>query len=114
MEHIIDAQQKKLGRVASEAAVLLMGKTTSDFERHTVADVTVKIIHADGLAISPKKAGETTYTHYTGYPGGLVEETLKQVAEKKGIQEVLRKAIYGMLPANKLRAHLMKRLVIEA
>lgn len=113
MEHILDAQQKKLGRVATEAAMLLMGKTTPDFERHTVAEVTVKIVHADALDISSKKADKTMYTRYTGYPGGLRKETLKEITNKKGVQEVLRKAVYGMLPANKLRARLMKQLIIE-
>jgi large subunit ribosomal protein L13 len=90
-----------------------MGKNTPDFERHTVADVTVKILNADKLDISDKKAKETIYTHYTGHPGGLIKETLEQISNKKGNQEVLRKAIYGMLPSNKLRARLMKHLIIE-
>ena len=113
MEYTIDAQGKKLGRVATEAAHILMGKNDPQFEKHTVADVTVKITHSDALNISSKKASSKIYTHYTGYPGGLRKETLEEIREKKGIEEVVRKAVYGMLPGNKLRAKLMKRLIIE-
>ena len=53
-----------------------------------------------------------TYVHYTGYPGGLRTTTMKSLIEKKGIQEVLRKAVYGMIPHNKLRRERMKNLII--
>ncbi len=113
MEHIIDAKEKSLGRVASEVAHILMGKNNPDFEKHVVADVVVKITNIKELVISAKKSSSKIYTHYTGYPGGLRKKTLEQVREKKGIDEVIRKAVYGMLPGNKLRAKRMKRLIIE-
>ena len=113
MEHTIDAKGKSLGRVASEAAHVLMGKNNPDFEKHVVADVTVKIMNSETLNISPKKASTKIYTHYTGYPGGLRKQTLEEVREKKGVEEVIRKAVYGMLPGNKLRAKMMKHLIIE-
>ena len=113
MEHTIDAKGKSLGRVASEAAHVLMGKDKPDFEKHVVADVTVKIMNSETLKISPKKASSKIYTHYTGYPGGLRKQTLEEVKEKKGMEEVLRKAVYGMLPGNKLRPKMMKHLIIE-
>lgn len=113
MEHIIDAQGKNIGRVATEAAHILLGKNTTDFQKNVVVNTTVKIVNADQLSISPKKASEKIYTHYTGYPGGLRKKTLKEVREKKGIEEVLRKAVYGMLPGNRLRAKRMKNLIIE-
>lgn len=113
MEHTIDAQGKSLGRVATEAAHVLMGKNNPQFEKHIVADVIVKIIHSDAITISSKKASTKIYTHYTGYPGGLRKETLEEIMKKKGIEEVIRKAIYGMLPGNKLRAKRMKHLIIQ-
>jgi len=113
MEYTIDAQEKKLGRVASEAAHVLMGKDNPDFEKHTLADVTVKIINSESLVITPKKASTKIYTHYTGYPGGLRKQTLEKIKEEKGVEEVIRKAVYGMLPGNKLRAKMMKHLIIE-
>lgn len=113
MEYTIDAQKKNLGRVATEAAHVLMGKDRPDFEKHVVTDVIVKIINSDSLNISPKKASTKIYTHYTGYPGGLRKQTLEDVRKKKGIEEVIRKAVYGMLPGNKLRAKMMKHLIIQ-
>ncbi len=113
MKYTIDAQGRSLGRVASEAAHVLMGKNNPDFEKHTVADVKVTILNTDTLNISPKKASTKIYTHYTGYPGGLRKQTLENLKEKKGVEEVLRKAVYGMLPGNKLRAKIMKNLVIS-
>ena len=113
MEHTIDAQGKSLGRVATEAAHVLMGKDSPDFEKHTVADVTVKITNSESLNISSKKATTKEYTHYTGYPGGLRKQTLDKVRKEKGVEEVIRKAVYGMLPGNKLRARLMKQLIVE-
>lgn len=113
MEYIIDAQGKRLGRIATETAHVLMGKNNPQFEKHIVADVIVKIIHSDAVEMSYKAASTKIYTHYTGYPGGLRKKTLKEVKEKKGMEEVIRKAVYGMLPGNKLRAKRMKRLIIE-
>ena len=113
MEHTIDAQGKSLGRVATEAAHILMGKNDPQFEKHTVADVVVKIVNSDALAISSKKASTKVYTHYTGYPGGLRKKTLGEIKEKKGMEEVIRKAVYGMLPGNKLRAKTMKHLIVQ-
>lgn len=113
MEYTIDAKGKKLGRVASEAAHVLLGKDNPSFEKHTVADVTVKIVNSDSLLVTPKKALTKIYTHYTGYPGGLRKETLEKVKESKGMEEVIRKAVYGMLPGNKLRAQMMKHLIIQ-
>jgi large subunit ribosomal protein L13 len=113
MEHTIDAKGKKLGRIASEAAHVLMGKDSPSFEKHIVADVTVKIVNSEELSITPKKASTKIYTHYTGYPGGLRKQTLEKVKADKGMEEVIRKAVYGMLPGNKLRAIMMKRLIIE-
>ena len=113
MEYTIDAQGKKLGRVATEAAHVLMGKHTADFAKHKVAEVTVRIVNSDKIDISLKKETQKIYTRYSGYPGGLKVETLSDVILKKGYEEVLRRAVYGMLPTNKLRAQRMKQLVIE-
>lgn len=113
MEYIIDAKGKKLGRVASEVAHILMGKNDPSFEKHVVADVTVKIINSEGLLITPKAASTKIYTHYTGYPGGLRKQTLEEVRKKKGIEGVIQNAVYGMLPGNKLRAKMMKHLIVE-
>jgi large subunit ribosomal protein L13 len=113
MEYTIDAQKKNLGRIATEAAHMLMGKSTPDFEKNMVADITVRIINSDQLAVSLKKSSSKVYTRYTGYPGGLRKQTLQDIKDKKGMKEVIQKAVYGMLPVNKLRAKRMKRLIVD-
>ncbi len=112
MEHKIDATEKKLGRVAAEAASFLMGKSNPNFQRNEVADVKVNIENASKLDIAEKKFDTKEYKKYSGYPGGLKIKTMKQVVDKKGYAEILQKAIHGMLPNNKLRAKMMKNLVI--
>ncbi len=62
------------------------------------------------IKIDPRKLESVKYAQYSGYPGGLRYESLAQVLEKKGIEEVLRRAVYGMLPANRLRVEIMKKL----
>lgn len=108
----IDAQNRPIGRVATEAAMALMGKDKANYKDNVVSDVKVQITNASKLKISAKKMKEKIYTSYTGYPGGLKEKTLEQLIDKKGYGEVLKKAIYGMLPSNRLRALRLKNLEI--
>ena len=112
MEYIIDAQNKKLGRIASQAAVILMGKNRPDFVRNAIPAVKVKITNAGKISITNKKMEDTTYKNYSGYPGGLRERNMKKVISDKGMKEVLRIATKGMLPKNKLRDRMMKNLII--
>ena len=112
-EITIDATGRSIGRVASEAAVILRGKNSPAFERHLLPTTRVHITNAKALRISEKKAGEKIYTHYTGHPGGLRQVPLARVLAKKGYGEPLKKAIYGMLPNNKLRRQIMKHLTIS-
>ncbi|MEO8637599.1 MAG: uL13 family ribosomal protein [Candidatus Taylorbacteria bacterium] len=114
MKYILDAKKKKVGRVASEAASILMGKNTSSYVRNSFpADVMVEIVNVSQSEISPKKVSKKTYAKYSGYPGGLRHEKMETVIEKKGKSEVFKLAVYGMLPSNKLRPRMMKRLVIK-
>lgn len=112
MEYLIDAQDKKLGRVATEVAVLLMGKNRADFVRNAIPDVKVKISNASKISTTNKKMEQKIYKNYSGYPGGLRERSMKKVISDKGMKEVLRIAIKGMLPKNKLRDRMMKNLII--
>lgn len=111
-EHTIDATDKRLGRVASEAAHVLLGKDTPAFAKHVVAPVRVHIEGAGKLAITEARKDGKVYTRYSGHPGGLKAETLQDVIEKRGVGEALRRAVYNMLPANRLRKERMKHLVI--
>ncbi len=112
-KYTIDAAGKKLGRVASEAASILMGKNRTDFAKNIVPEVEVVIENASQLDISAKKKEEKEYRYYSGYPGGLRFESLKALLEKKGIKEVMRKTVYGMLPTNKLRKDMIKNLSVS-
>lgn len=112
MEHTIDATGQKIGRIATKAAVLLRGKDTAEFQRNVVPSVKVKIENASKLSIAPAKMVDKKYKRYSGYPGGLKHTTMERTIEKHGYREVLKKAVYGMLPANKLRAVFMKNLII--
>lgn len=109
----IDAKGKTIGRVASAAAKALMGKDTATYERHMVTGGLVTIENAGKIKIDLKKFDTVTYERYSGYPGGLTVETLSKVMEKKGIEEVLRLAVYGMIPSNRLRAIIMKNLTVK-
>lgn len=112
MQYEIDAQQKKLGRIATEAAVMLMGKNRTDFVRNAIPNVKVKIINSSKISVTNKKLEQKIYKSYSGYPGGLKERSMKKVVADKGMKEALRVAIRGMLPKNKLRDRMMKNLVI--
>lgn len=112
MKYTLDAQNKKLGRVASQAASLLMGKALTDVTRNTISDVKVHITNASKLDIDRKKAITTDFYHHSGYPGGIKKITLAEYIEKKGYKELMRKTIYGMLPTNSLRSRMIKNLVV--
>lgn len=110
--YTIDAKGKSVGRIATEAAVCLMGKRQPSFRKNVVHDVEVKVVNASKLRIPVKKLSQKTYTRYSGYPGGLKQPKMAEVIEKKGIGEIVRHAVHGMLPKNTLRKERMKRLVV--
>lgn len=114
MEHVIDAKGKSIGRVATQAAVVLLGKDApATAKKNTVAKTRIKVVNAGGLRISEKKEIQKTYHRHTGYPGGDRTPSLKEIIGKRGKREALRIAIYGMLPKNTLREKRMKQLTIE-
>jgi len=110
--HIIDATGKTIGRIASEASRALLGKDTVAYTRNRVSAVSVKIENAKDANVSDKKKVQTKFTRYTGYPGGLRITSLGQLIEKKGKGMAITKAVYGMLPKNKLRTKIMKQLTV--
>ncbi|MCA9353335.1 50S ribosomal protein L13 [Candidatus Nomurabacteria bacterium] len=113
MEHTIDAKNKKLGRIATEAATFLMGKNTPDFVKNEIADRTVRIINSKEVLIDEAKLENKLYKRYSGYPGGLKETKMAKVIESKGYEEIFKTAVYGMLPKNKLRSKIIKNLIVE-
>lgn len=111
--HTIDASGRKLGRLASEIATILMGKNSVDFARNQVADVQVTVENASKLDITDEKLDTKEYDRHSGYPGGRKVETARDVVEKKGYGELVIRAVRGMLPKNKLQDPTMKNLVVE-
>lgn len=112
-DYTVDAAGRALGRVATEAAHALLGKKSPHFVKNFVLPVTVTIENASKLVMSEKKMLQKEYTRYTGHVGGLRIRTLSELIEKKGIEEVVRKAVDGMIPRNRLRKDRMKRLTIK-
>ncbi len=112
MNYIIDAKGKKMGRIASEAAHLLMGKNSVNYVRNKAVDVKVSIINCGKADIDLKKKDNKEYITFTGFRGGINTETLSHLIGRKGITEAFHRAIYRMLPANTLRRIMMKNLTI--
>ena len=108
----IDAQGRTLGRVASEVAMSLMGKTKATFERNKYSGMPVVVVNASKLRITAKKLAEIYHTRYSGIPGGLRILHGTETAEKGGLKELIKLATYQMLPDNKLRREMMKHLTI--
>lgn len=112
-EFKINVAGDKLGRVASRIANVLMGKDTAAFAKNQVERVKVVVEGADELAFGEKKLTEKQYQRFSGYPGGRTVLSMAEVVKKHGAGEILRKAVYGMLPGNKLRKERMKNLIIK-
>lgn len=109
----VDADNKSLGRLAVEVAVLLRGKNKPDFVPYKDMGDTVVVKNIDKMRFTGNKLENKNYFHFTGYLGNLKQATLKEFLAKKGPKEVLRTAVMGMLTKNKLRARQIKRLRFE-
>ncbi len=110
--HAIDAKNRILGRLATEIAVFLRGKHKKDFVPYKDMGDIVMVKNIEKLKFTGKKMDQKKYYRHSGYLGSLKEITLKDLF-KKNPPEVLKKAVYGMLPKNKLRPKQIKRLKFE-
>lgn len=111
--HTIDATGMVLGRLSSQVAKLLMGKNIPGFEKHIHSGSSVTVLNAAAMKITEKRKKETMHESYSGYPGGLSYKNNARIIEKKGYAELIRLAVYGMLPSNRLRPLMMKKLTIK-
>lgn len=111
--HLTDAKEKTLGRLAGEIAHLLMGKGKPYFVRHLDCGDYVVVTNAQKVHLTGKKEEQKKYYRHSGYPGGLKVEFLKTWRVKKPEQIIIH-AVKGMLPQNKLRDPLLKRLYVFA
>ncbi len=110
--HTIDATDKPLGRLASDIAIILQGKNKPDYEPYKEGSDFVSVKNIKNIKVTGKKMKEKIYYHHSGYPGGLKETTMEKIF-KRNPGEILKKAVWGMLPKNKLRAKRIKRLKIS-
>lgn len=112
-KHTIDAKDQVLGRLSTQVATLLVGKTKPYFTRHLDCGDFVTVVNAKQIVATGKKMQTKSYTSYSGYPGGLKRTSLKNLQEKHP-ERVLYHAISGMLPDNKLKKFWLSRLTINS
>ena len=108
----INAAGKSIGRVATEAAKALMGKTNADYTPHIASIVKVTVMNAGKIRTTEKKRLQKKYTNYSGHPGGLKIESLGSLVGRLGNGAAVRKAVQRMLPRNTMLNGRMKRLTI--
>jgi len=111
--HVIDATDVVLGRLASQAAILLRGKHKAMFAPHMDTGDFVVIVNAEKVAVSGTKRDNKFIYRHSGYPGGLKQRTVGEMLEKYP-DRLLEKAIKGMLPKNKLGRAMAKKLKVYA
>ncbi len=111
--YVMDASEASLGRLSTQIAQLLTGKGKPMFTAHIDCGDYVVVINADNLVVTGEKATDKMYYRHSGYPGNLKEATLREKQSKKS-GEVIRLAVKGMLPKNKLMDERLKRLKIYA
>lgn len=108
---LINAEGKILGRLATEIAILLRGKRKPQYIDFMDSGDFVIVINAEKIKVTGKKTEQKKYYSHSGYPGGLKEKTLKELLEKKP-EDVIRKAVWGMIPKNKLGRAVYKKLKV--
>jgi large subunit ribosomal protein L13 len=111
--HVLDAENAVLGKLASQAAKLLMGKHKASFTPFLDTGDHVIVINAAKVRLSGRKEDDKVYRHFSGYPGGLVETSARRMREKKPAKMV-ELAIQGMLPKTKLGKQMYRKLKVYA
>lgn len=109
--HLFDAQGKILGRLATDIAQILQGKNKPYFVPHLDCGDWVVVVNAGGVQVSGKKEKQKVYYYHSGYPGGLKSVPLERM-RKEHPERIIEKAVWGMLPTNKLRDERIRRLRI--
>ena len=109
--HKIDATEKVIGRMATEIANVLRGKNKPEYQPNVDLGGAVEVVNIKKAKFTGNKLEQKKYYHYSGYPGGLKEIKAKDLFAKDPA-EVLRKAVWNMMPKNKLRSEMIKRLSI--
>jgi large subunit ribosomal protein L13 len=111
--YVVDAEGKHLGRLAAEIVRVLRGKNKPQYTPHVDVGDFVVVVNADRVAVTGRKAEQRVYRRHSGYPGGMKETSYEQMLARKPT-EVLRKAVYGMMPKTRLARKQFKKLKIYA
>ena len=111
--YVIDAEDKTLGKIASEVASILRGKKKPIYTPHVDTGDYVIVINAEKVRVTGKKEEQKIYKSHSGYPGGLKETTLRELRAKKP-EEIIRHAVNGMMPKGKLGRQMFKKLKVYA
>jgi large subunit ribosomal protein L13 len=111
--YVVDAEGQTLGRLATRIADTLRGKRKPEYTPHIDTGDFVVVVNADKISVTGKKLQQKIYYRHSGYPGGLRERTLAEELERRPT-EVLRKAVKGMLPRNRLARQQITKLKIYA
>jgi large subunit ribosomal protein L13 len=111
--YLVDAEGKTLGRLATRIADTLRGKTKAQYTPHVDTGDFVVVVNAEKIAVTGNKLDDKMYHRHSGYPGGLRSRTLREQLERRPT-EVLRKAVKGMLPRNRLARTQLTKLKIYA
>lgn len=109
--YIFDAKGKILGRLATQIATILQGKNKVEYVPYKDMGDNVVVINAKDVMVSGRKTKQKFYTSYSGYPGGLKEISYKKLQEKNP-EEIILRAVGGMLPKNKLARQMIKKLYV--
>lgn len=110
---VIDASNHTLGRLASEIASILRGKRKPIFTPNVDTGDFVVVVNAEKIAVTGNKLTDKIYYHHSGYPGGLKYTTLEKLIQEKP-EDVIEKAVWGMLPKNSIGRQTIKKLKIYA
>ena len=109
--YLVDAENQVLGRVATQIANVLRGKNKPTFTPSVDTGDFVVVVNAEKIALTGNKLADKVYYSHTGFPGGIKSITAEKLLAKKP-EEVIRKAVKGMLPKNKLSRHMLSKLKI--
>ena len=111
--YVVDAEGKHLGRLAAEIAKILRGKNKVQYTPHVDVGDFVVVVNAERVVVTGKKAEQRVYRRHSGYPGGMKETSYEQMLARKPT-ELLRKAVYGMMPKSRLARQQFRKLKIYA
>jgi large subunit ribosomal protein L13 len=111
--YVVDAEGQTLGRLATEIAHILRGKNKPQYTPHVDTGDFVVVVNAEKVVVTGRKAEQKVYRRHSGYPGGLKETSYEQMMERRPT-EILRRAVKGMMPKNRLARQQLRKLKIYA